>query len=672
MRWQLENFEFNQKTNLLLKPGIEERLEPKTAALLSYFIKHAGKDISRDELIETVWHGQIVSDGAINRAVVNLRRALGDTDKAKHFIATVPKVGYRFVGNVQEIQEQAASSSVTALSESKKKPALRYVTMALLITLTVGFVFNLVNEPAPQANNINVSPLLRQAGVQFDVEQSHDGEMLAYSQRISGSNVEIYLLENETSTPKVISQRGGAAVLSHWAPDDSRLVYKYYNDEICQLHLVEFQNSGPQAPKTLYQCGSGMDLRSLVFSLDQKKLYFSEREHQYAPFVVYGLDLESGSKQRLPQPLPTGLGNYHMDIDPKTGRLLLLSSQSNDRSSVFEINLNDNTFNRLIEMDYELRPSVWSHTGDSIVHSSQHPFHHLVETSFEGHSRVLVPDSRRIGSVKRINNGRDYLFGTYLGNYNITVNGEDFPGLNSSDRDYIPTYSRDGKKLAFMSRRTGDDKLWIKDLETEKLFSIEFPHTGHSFNSLDWSFDDTHIAINSSRGILLVNILTGRTVKNLEMLSPTHAVTWTDASALTYSQFEENRWQLYRYDLINDQTVSLDPRWAFALSSKDKHLLIDQKMKLFQDGATEIDIQNCTDPVQGKIFTYRLIGQNLYCIDKADKTRLRILENMETSMLLEGRIEAKRYYSIAKGNIASTRFVHKTSDIMRTNIGNAP
>ena len=45
-------------------------LEPKAAALLAYFCQNPNKHISRDELIEQVWHGQIVSDNAINRVVV--------------------------------------------------------------------------------------------------------------------------------------------------------------------------------------------------------------------------------------------------------------------------------------------------------------------------------------------------------------------------------------------------------------------------------------------------------------------------------------------------------------------------------------------------------------------------------------------------------------------------
>jgi len=672
MRWKLENFEFNQKTNLLVRSESHEQLEPKTAALLSYFIEHPGKDISRDELIETVWNSQIVSDSAINRAVVNLRKALGDTEKVKRFIVTVPKVGYRFVCNAQEIHEQTITSVTTDFSKTKKKPTLLNMSFAILLMFALGLVLNQLIASAPQTNNINVSPIIRLPGVQFGVEQSYSGEMLAYSQRMPDGSTEIHLSNNGTAKPEVISLRGGHASLSHWSPDDHRLVYKFYTDKICQLHIVEFRASKALAPKPLYECESGLNLLSVAFSPDQTKLFFTERDHKSAPFIAYELDLESGSKQRLPQPFPTGFGNYHIDVGPKAGRLLLLSKQKNEQTNVFELNQTENTYSRLIELDYELRSAVWSHGGNSIVHPGRHPSHHLIETFFDGKSRVLVPDSRRIGGIKRINNDRDYLFGTYLGNHNITVNGKDVPHLNSSDRDYIPTYSRDGKRLAFISRRTGSDKLWIKDLRTEGLSSIDIPNVSRSFSSIDWSFDDNHIAINSSNGILLVNILTGQIEKSPKTKKATYAVTWDSSSSFTYSQFEESQWRLYRYDLANDQTDVMDERWAFALTSKERLLFIDQSMRLFQDGVTEINSQNCSMPIHDYALTFRLVGQDLYCIDKADETRLRIFENLHTSRLLDNRIEAGRYYSVTKDNIASFRFVRKTSDIMRTNIDRPP
>ena len=300
-------------------------------------------------------------------------------------------------------------------------------------------------------------------------------------------------------------------------------------------------------------------------------------------------------------------------------------------------------------------------TATGIIHSGPHPSHHLIETLFGGSSRVLVPGSRRIGGMKRLSNGRDYLFGSYLSNHNITVNGKDFLSLNSSDMDYLPTYSRSGEQLAFISRRTGDDMLWIKDLNSEKLSSIELPHVSHSFMSIDWSHDDAHILINSSRGIIIVDLTAGKTVKMLETAKPARAVTWADASSIFYSQYSENRWHLYRKNIFTGQRVSLDPRWAFAFSNQDQTLYIDQNMQAFLNAATAVSTEKCAPPLHNSILTYRLSGQDLYCLDKNDRTRLRLLSNMQTSTLLNAHVGPMRYFSISNGDIATSRFVQKTS-----------
>ncbi|TMP77053.1 transcriptional regulator, partial [Pseudoalteromonas ruthenica] len=53
-------------------------LEVRESEVLAYFCKHANQQITRGELIDNVWHGQIVTDNAVNRVITKLRKALGD------------------------------------------------------------------------------------------------------------------------------------------------------------------------------------------------------------------------------------------------------------------------------------------------------------------------------------------------------------------------------------------------------------------------------------------------------------------------------------------------------------------------------------------------------------------------------------------------------------------
>jgi DNA-binding winged helix-turn-helix (wHTH) protein/Tfp pilus assembly protein PilF len=82
----------------LLCGNEEIPLEPKVFDTLLVLVRHAGRLVSKDVLMSAVWPDTHVEEGNLTRNVSVLRRALG-TDAEAH-IETVPKYGYRFVGEV--------------------------------------------------------------------------------------------------------------------------------------------------------------------------------------------------------------------------------------------------------------------------------------------------------------------------------------------------------------------------------------------------------------------------------------------------------------------------------------------------------------------------------------------------------------------------------------------
>jgi len=88
-------------TRELLVDGRAQALEPLAFDLLAYLLRHRDRDVSTDELLDEVWLGRIVSIGAVARAAMLARKAIGcmATDP---LIRTVHRTGYRFVGEVHE------------------------------------------------------------------------------------------------------------------------------------------------------------------------------------------------------------------------------------------------------------------------------------------------------------------------------------------------------------------------------------------------------------------------------------------------------------------------------------------------------------------------------------------------------------------------------------------
>jgi DNA-binding winged helix-turn-helix (wHTH) protein/predicted ATPase len=85
-------------------------LKPKAFDVLALLVRHAGRLVTQDELIETVWPDTIVGDSSLKSCVRQVRRALGDRVRNPRFIETVHRRGYRFIAPVTTGGEPAPVS----------------------------------------------------------------------------------------------------------------------------------------------------------------------------------------------------------------------------------------------------------------------------------------------------------------------------------------------------------------------------------------------------------------------------------------------------------------------------------------------------------------------------------------------------------------------------------
>lgn len=100
------------------RDGRLERLPPRLLSLVRFLIAHPHEVISRDQLIESVWgHLEAASDDSVNVAVSDLRRLLGDTLRPHRIIETVPRRGYRFLGQGLEVVNLSAALAAPAQAD---------------------------------------------------------------------------------------------------------------------------------------------------------------------------------------------------------------------------------------------------------------------------------------------------------------------------------------------------------------------------------------------------------------------------------------------------------------------------------------------------------------------------------------------------------------------------
>ncbi|MET4721063.1 TolB-like protein/Flp pilus assembly protein TadD [Bradyrhizobium japonicum] len=105
MRYRFEEFAFDTDRRELHRGAEGVSIAPQVFDLLEYLIRNRERVVSKDELINAVWNGRIVSDAALTTRLNAVRAAIGDTGEEQRFIKTLPRKGFRFVGIVREAPE---------------------------------------------------------------------------------------------------------------------------------------------------------------------------------------------------------------------------------------------------------------------------------------------------------------------------------------------------------------------------------------------------------------------------------------------------------------------------------------------------------------------------------------------------------------------------------------
>ena len=86
----------------LRRRGESVTLEPQVFDLLVHLIRNRHRVVSKDDLLDSVWGGRIVSESTLTSRINAARKAIGDSGEAQRLIRTLPRKGLRFIGEVTD------------------------------------------------------------------------------------------------------------------------------------------------------------------------------------------------------------------------------------------------------------------------------------------------------------------------------------------------------------------------------------------------------------------------------------------------------------------------------------------------------------------------------------------------------------------------------------------
>jgi TolB-like protein len=114
--FQFEEFVLDAERRELRRAGDLIAVEPQVFDLIDYLVRNRERVVTRDDLLDAIWNGRVVSESTLASRINAARRALNDTGEEQRLIRTVARKGLRFVGEVADGKATAAEAGAAAQS----------------------------------------------------------------------------------------------------------------------------------------------------------------------------------------------------------------------------------------------------------------------------------------------------------------------------------------------------------------------------------------------------------------------------------------------------------------------------------------------------------------------------------------------------------------------------
>lgn len=233
-------------------------LTHKAFETLVILVSNKGRVVEKDFLLDKVWADTFVGEGTVAQNILTLRKTLGNLDDGRPFIETVPRVGYRFVGDVKEVvaddeivilehkvkteikteqsvsEEQSIAVRPTQATKSLLQNKLFLATATILalagIGLAVRYAFFAENFASSKFNKIEVKKLTSEGNISR-AAISPDGKYLAFAAKRDNGDQSISVKQIENSAMvEIVPPEKQSVIGVTFSPDGTQIYFTTYKN----------------------------------------------------------------------------------------------------------------------------------------------------------------------------------------------------------------------------------------------------------------------------------------------------------------------------------------------------------------------------------------------------------------------------------------------------------
>ena len=546
-------FELDAANCELRNRGIAVKLRPQQFAVLLMLARRAGQLVSRDEIHRHIWGTDTFVDfeRGINFSINQIRAALGDVAEKPRFIETIPRRGYRFIGEleapVQPLIEPVAASAVDVEPDHNarsRQPWLRIaagVFVLAVVALAALTISRWYRQQHPQEQTaLNALPFTAFPGEKTSPAFSPDGSRIAFAWNgdpvSGGKGFDLYVKAIGSEALQRLTRHPSEWISPAWSPDGTQIAFHRLNGAETGVYVVPVLG-GPE--RKLHSTRAPWHFSIISWSPDGKWIAFSDLLPKEEHAMIYLLSTETMETKRIPSD-PECLGEGQPAFSHNGKYLAYWCFRREDEFSLNSLALPDGQPKVLSHVAGSINGLTWSADDKKLIyaHTTLEPF-------------VLGEVTVANGSLRQL---------AFAGNAEL------------------PTVSAKGDKLAFTSfSYSAKSKIWRRDLLHPEAPAVELVPSTRAQDNAQYSPDGKHIVFESHRSGAVTGVwISNEDGSNLVQISnpqdESGSPQWSpDGKKIAFDSLSLDREEIYVADVTEGiprklvTTISgglTSPRWS--------------------------------------------------------------------------------------------------------------
>jgi Tol biopolymer transport system component len=449
-------------------------MQPKQIDVMYYLASNYPRVITREELIDNVWQGNVgVGEKALNNTIWHLRQTLLQVSAQEGVIETIRKAGYRLLIEPIWISDTVPVTKLeSSFNESlRKRLGAKMVAAGAIFALAAVILFNALFSPDQDAFLPIVENVTKQPGRELYAAPSPDGRFIVYKWLKGDGQDNLYMLDRqqEDAEPTQLTFDDAEKGKSVWSPDGQYVYFSKVTTGVKPACLIMRLNVITHNEKFVANCNRTGRYHYLDVSPDGRLLAYTGYSEAAKKSGIYFIDLvQLGSEPiRFSCAQECDYRDRNMAFSPDGEKILISRRNNNFEEDIYLIDIESKEEERLTYHEEDIVGFTWHPGGEHIVYATQN------SDLRHGYVLNVVTKQRRPLNIEGFSfpayaeNSAELFYQERNEKYHIarldlseTAATSPYPLLFSEFSHRYPDYSAKIDRIVYSSNESGHYELW--------------------------------------------------------------------------------------------------------------------------------------------------------------------------------------------------------------------